>query len=57
MLHLYRLKKFLINNALKEELAGESVVSKFAIPKKYGRKEGVVQMQSVVSIITMNSRM
>lgn len=36
-----------INNALKEELAGESVVAKFAIPKKYGRKEGVVQMQSV----------
>ena len=57
MLHLYRLNKFLINNALKEELAGESVVAKFAIPKKYGRKEGVVQMQSVVSISTMNSRM
>ena len=36
-----------VNNALKEELAGESVVAKFAIPKKYGRKEGVVQMQSV----------
>ena len=36
-----------INNALKEELAGESVVAKIAIPKKYGRKEGVVQMQSV----------
>lgn len=36
-----------INNALKEELVGESVVAKFAIPKKYGRKEGVVQMQSV----------
>lgn len=36
-----------INNALKEELSGESVVAKFAIPKKYGRKEGVVQMQSV----------
>lgn len=36
-----------INNALKEELAGESVVAKFAIPKKYGRKKGVVQMQSV----------
>ena len=39
-----------INNALKEELAGESVVAKFAIPKKYGRKEGVVQMQSVLSV-------
>lgn len=26
-----------INNALKEDLAGESLVAKFATPKKYGR--------------------
>lgn len=36
-----------INNALREELEGEPVVAKFATPKKYGRKEGVVQMQHV----------
>ena len=34
-----------INNALKEELAGEPVVAKFATPKVYGRREGYVQMQ------------
>ena len=32
-----------INNALREELAGESVVAKFATPKKYGRREGFDQ--------------
>ena len=36
-----------INNALREELAGESVVAKFATPKKYGRKEGYNQMQNI----------
>ena len=36
-----------INNALREELEGEPVVAKFATPKKYGRKEGVVQMQNI----------
>ena len=36
-----------INNALKEELEGEPVVAKFATPKKYGRKEGVSQIQNV----------
>lgn len=36
-----------INNALKEELDGEPVVAKFATPKKYGRKEGLYQMQSI----------
>ena len=36
-----------INNALREELEGESVVAKFATPKKYGRKEGYTQMQNV----------
>ena len=36
-----------INNALREELEGEPVVAKFATPKKYGRKEGVVQMQDI----------
>ena len=36
-----------INNALKEELEGEPVVAKFAIPKKYGRKEGYAQMQKI----------
>ena len=36
-----------VNNALKEELAGEPVVAKFATPKKYGRVEGHVQMQDV----------
>ena len=36
-----------VNNALKEELAGEPVVAKFATPKKYGRVEGLVQMQDV----------
>lgn len=30
-----------INNALKEELEGEPVVAKFAIPKKYGRKRDI----------------
>lgn len=34
-----------INNALREELAGESVVAKFATPKKYGRREGFEQTQ------------
>ena len=36
-----------INNALKEELEGEPVVAKFAIPKKYGRIEGYTQMQKI----------
>ena len=36
-----------INNALKEELDGEPVVAKFATPKKYGRKEGLYQMQNI----------
>ena len=36
-----------IKNALKEELEEEPVVAKIAIPKKYGRKEGFVQMQEV----------
>lgn len=36
-----------INNALREELEGESVVAKFATPKKYGRKEGYTQMQNI----------
>ena len=36
-----------INNALKEELEGEPVVAKCAIPKKYGRKEGYAQMQKI----------
>lgn len=36
-----------INNALKEELEGESVVAKFATPKKYGRKDGYTQMQKI----------
>lgn len=36
-----------INNALKEELEGEPVVAKFAIPKKYGRNEGYTQMQKI----------
>mgnify|MGYP002507925506 FL=1 len=36
-----------INNALREELEGEPVVAKFATPKKYGRKEGFVQMQDI----------
>ena len=36
-----------INNALREELEGEPVVSKFATPKKYGRKEGYNQMQNI----------
>ena len=34
-----------INNALREELAGESVVAKFATPMKYGRREGFEQTQ------------
>ena len=33
-----------INNAMKEELAGESVVAKFATPKKYGRQDGFTQI-------------
>ena len=36
-----------VNNALKEELAGEPVVAKFATPKKYGRVEGLTQIQDV----------
>lgn len=36
-----------INNALKEELAGESVVAKFATTKKYGRQEGYTQTVQV----------
>lgn len=36
-----------INNALREELEGEPVVAKFATPKKYGRKDGLIQMQSI----------
>ena len=35
------------NNALREELEVESVVAKFATPKKYGRKDGYTQMQNV----------
>ena len=34
-----------INNALREDLEGESVVAKFATPKKYGRREGFEQTQ------------
>ena len=34
-----------VNNALREELAGEPVVAKFATPKKYGRREGFEQTQ------------
>lgn len=36
-----------INNALKEELEGLSVVAKFATPKKYGRREGYSQTVEV----------
>lgn len=36
-----------INNALREEQEGESVVAKFATPKKHGRKEGYTQMQNI----------
>lgn len=36
-----------INNALREELAGESVVAKFATTKNYGRIEGMTQEQMV----------
>ena len=36
-----------INNALKEELAGEPVVAKFATTKKYGRQEGYTQTVQV----------
>lgn len=36
-----------INNALREELAGESVVAKFATTKNYGRIEGITQEQMV----------
>lgn len=36
-----------VNNALKEELENESVVAKFAQPKKYGRKDGLLQIQEV----------
>ena len=36
-----------INNALKEELAGEPVVAKFATPKKYGRQEGFTQTHEI----------
>lgn len=36
-----------INNALREELEGEPVVAKFSTPKKYGRKEGLTQMQKI----------
>ncbi len=36
-----------INNALREELEGEPVVAKYAIPKKYGRIEGHTQMQKI----------
>lgn len=34
-----------VNNALREELAGEPVVAKFATPKKYGRRDGFEQTQ------------
>ena len=34
-----------INNPLREELAGGSVLAKFATPKKYGRREGFEQTQ------------
>ena len=30
-----------------EELEREPVVAKFATPKKYGRKEGLTQMQKI----------
>ena len=36
-----------VNNALKEELKNEPVVAKFATPKKYGRKDGYVQIQEI----------
>lgn len=36
-----------INNALKEELANESVVAKFATTRNYGRIEGFTQKQDV----------
>ncbi|MGN0229964.1 MAG: RhuM family protein [Muribaculaceae bacterium] len=36
-----------INNALRDELYGEPVVAKFATPKKYGKKDGYLQMQNV----------
>jgi len=36
-----------INNALKEELQGESVVAKFATTRKYGRKEGLSQTLNI----------
>lgn len=36
-----------INNALKEELQGESVVAKFATTRKYGRKEGLNQTLNI----------
>lgn len=36
-----------INNALREELAGEPVVAKFATTKNYGRIEGMTQEQMV----------
>lgn len=36
-----------INNALREELAGEPVVAKFATTKNYGRIEGITQEQMV----------
>lgn len=36
-----------ISNALKEELAGELVVAKFATPKEYGRQAGFSQIQEV----------
>lgn len=36
-----------INNALKEELEGESVVAKFATTKNYGRVEGYTQLQEI----------
>ena len=36
-----RLETNHIQNALREELAGESVVAKFATPKNYGRREGL----------------
>lgn len=36
-----------INNALKEELQGESVVANFATTRKYGRKEGLTQTLNI----------
>ncbi len=36
-----------INNALREELEGMSVVANFATPKKYGRRKGSTQTHNI----------